>query len=271
MRRTAWVPSGAGDAPLQLLDLEDGRSSINQRKLRRHGLAGWQAETTAGLLAAWDLTPEDGVFFDIGANAGVYALLCRVLWPSMRAIAFEPSPASATAGRRWAGANQVDVVFEQIALSDVDGQAPLYLSEKSDASNSLMAGFRESSEAVTVQLTTVDGYVEREGLAPTVMKIDVERHEPAVLRGAHTTLEAYRPVLVVEMLRGRESKQAGKRLQRLGYEPYRLGPRDCLYWPGPLPARWQPTFDGWLRAVKRCGPRGPGRQKLSTVSRWVDR
>lgn len=270
MRRTAWIPSGVDDAPLQLMDLDDGRSSINQRKLRRHGLAGWQAETTAGLLAAWELTADDGVFFDVGANAGVYALLCRLLWPSMDVIAFEPSPDSVTAGRRWARANHVDVVFEQVALSDSDGQAPLYLSKKSDASHSLVEGFRESSEAVTVELTTTDGYVERQGLAPTVMKIDVERHEPAVLRGAQATLETHRPVVVVEMLGGREAKRAGKRLQRLGYEPYRLGSRDCLYWPGAIPTGWHSTFEGWLRAVQRCGPRAATRRKLATVGKWLD-
>lgn len=271
MRRTAWIPTGVGDAKLQLMDLDDGESSINQRKLARHGLAGWQAETTAGLLAAWDLTADEGVFFDIGANAGVYALLCRLLWPSMRAIAFEPSPASVTAGRRWAQANHAEVVFEQVALSDADGQAPLYLSEKSDASNSLVEGFRESSETVTVELTTVDGYVEREGWAPTVMKIDVERHEPAVLRGAGATLETYRPVVVVEMLGGREPKRAGKGLQGLGYEPYRLSSRDCLYWPGALPSEWQSTFDGWLRAVQRCSPRRVGWRKIAAVGKWLDR
>lgn len=269
MRRTAWVPSGVHDAPLELIDLGDGTSSINQRQLRRHGLAGWQAETTAGLLAAWDLTSEHGVFFDVGANGGVYSLLCRLRWPSMTAIAFEPSPDSVTAGRRWAQANQVEIVFEQVALSDTEGHAPLHLSKKSDASHSLVKGFRESSEALTVELTTVDAYVERTGLAPTVMKIDVERHEPAVLRGAHTTLETHRPVVVMEVL-DRASTRAGKRLQALGYDSHRLSSRDCLYWPGALPSQWQPTYEGWLEAVRRCGPRAVARRQLRAVGRWFD-
>lgn len=258
MRRRAWIPTGVDDAPLTLIDLVDGRSSANQRHLRRRGLAGWQAETTAGLLAAWDLTSKPGVFFDVGANAGVYALLCRLLWPSIRAIAFEPSPPTLDAGLRWAHANEVEVVFEQVAVSDGDGRVPLYLSSKSDASNSLVAGFRKASKTVEVDRITLDGYVEAHGTVPTVVKIDVEQHELAVIRGARQTLEEYRPVVVMEFLKSGEAQKAQKILRDLGYQARRLGSRDRLYWPGTFPTGWDDAFRGWLDAVSRCVPAGSG-------------
>lgn len=257
MRRTARIPTGVGDAPLGSIRLVDARASVNQRQLRRNGLAGWQSATTAGLLTAWDLVAKPGVFFDVGANAGVYSLLCRVLWPSIRAVAFEPSPSTVRAGVQWAGANGVDVVFEQAAVSETDGRAPLYLSKKSDASNSLVAGFREPSATVDVELVTLDGYVERTGVAPTVVKIDVERHEPAVIRGARETLGAHRPVVVMEVLGAGPSgsaRGAHQLLEGLGYQPHDLGSRDRLYWPGRTPTEWDERFAGWLEAVSRCVP-----------------
>lgn len=256
VRHKAWVPTGMDDAPLRRINLVDGRSSINQRQLRRKGLAGWQSATTAGLLAAWDLTAKPGVFFDVGANAGVYSLLCRLLWPSIEAVAFEPAPSILRAGQRWAAANGVEIVFEPLAVSETTGHAPLYLSRKSDASNSLVAGFREPKDTLQVELVTVDRYVETEGVAPTVAKIDVEQHELSVIRGARRTLQEHRPVIVMEFLKTTASHEAHTLLQDLGYRPHRLGPRDRLYWPDQTPARWDETFRGWLRAVNRCVPAG---------------
>lgn len=258
VRHNAWVPTGVDNAPLERIDLVDGRSSVNQRQLRRKGLAGWQSATTAGLLAAWDLTAKPGVFFDVGANAGVYSLLCRLRWPSIEAIAFEPSPETLRAGQRWADANHVDVRFEQLAVSETTGHAPLYVSAKSDASNSLVAGFREPKDTLQVELVTLDCYVEGQGVAPTVVKIDVEQHELSVIRGAPRTLQHHRPVIVMEFLKTAASQEAHTLLRDLGYRPHRLGRRDRIYWPDELPALWHETFRGWLRAVNRCVPAGPG-------------
>lgn len=266
MTRHAWIPTGPDDAPLRAIDLAGGRDSINQRQLRRHGLAGWQATTTAALLTVWDLTARPGAFLDIGANAGIYALLCRLLWPSMETVAFEPSPDTVAAGRGWCEANGAEVTFEQVALSDTDGRGTLYRSSRSDASNSLVPGFREAAGTVPIELLTLDTYVARTELVPTVLKIDVEQHEAAVIRGARTTLAEHRPVVVIELLRTEASRQAHRHLRDLGYRPHRLGARDRLYWPGALPAAWQDCFEGWSRAVARCIPQptpdaGPGRRR----------
>lgn len=253
-RRQAWVPTGPYDAPLRRIDLVDGRSSINQRQLRRHGLAGWQPGTTAGLLAAWELSEKPGTFFDVGANAGVYSLLCRLLWPSITAIAFEPSRPTVEAGRRWASANDVTVTFEPVAVSEVVGEGLLYLSERSDASHSLVSGFRRSSGTAKIELITLDSYVERTARVPTVVKIDVEQHEEEVLRGARRTLERARPAVVIELLGTEGSQRAHELLSDLDYERHPLDTRDRMYWPDSAPARWPEVLHGWRRAVGRCVP-----------------
>jgi FkbM family methyltransferase len=270
--RGALVPTGPHDAPLRRIALGDGRSSINQRQLRRHGLAGWQPGTTAGLLAAWELTPRPGVFLDVGANAGVYSLLCRLLWPWTETVAFEPSPGTVEAGRRWAAANGVAVRFERAALSDHEGEGVLHLSSRSDASHSLVPGFREAVGTLPVDLLTLDGYVERTGREPTVVKIDVEGHEREVLRGARRTLERSRPVVVVELLDLERSREADALLRGLGYVSRRLDRRDHVYWPDAVPARWADTLNGWRRAVDRCVPmRAPPESRSGSAGsriRW---
>lgn len=255
----AWIPTGPGDAGLAEISLGRGRASSDQRQLRRNGLAGWQVATTAGLLAAIELSARPSTFLDIGANAGVYSLLCKRLFPEMDVIAFEPVRATRKAGQRWASANEVQIQFEAIALSDHVGSAPMYVSAKGDASNSLVKGFREASETVTVDVLTLDAYLERTGVMPSVLKIDVEQHEPAVIRGAARALERYTPIIVIEMLKRHgeltdAAREAHLLLEPLGYEARPLEYRDWLYWHGGVPAEFDNRSSAWRVAIERCVP-----------------
>ncbi len=261
-KKRAWVPTGPGDAPLAKIDLKGGTKTINQRQLRRNGLAGWQAPTTAGLLAALELSPRKGAFLDIGANAGIYSLLCKRLWPEMTVIAFEPVPITRRAGLRLAAANEVDIKFESLALSDRTGPGVIYLSSISDASNSLVEGFREPAGTVEVELTTLDAYVKETGVVPSVMKVDVELHEPAVLIGARKTLKRHKPAVVVEMLTDDDelseaARDAHELLTKIGYEGRLLANRDWLYWHRGIPEGFDDRFADWAAAVARCVPISP--------------
>jgi hypothetical protein len=53
--------------------------------------------------------------------------------------------------------------------------------------------------AITVQTITLDQWREQSGLCPGFIKIDVENHEPAVLRGAEQLLRTCRPALLIEI------------------------------------------------------------------------
>jgi hypothetical protein len=55
-----------------------------------------------------------------------------------------------------------------------------------------------STDGMTVRAITVDEYVATTGPPPSVMKLDVEGHEEAVLRGAPATLDRYRPTVLCE-------------------------------------------------------------------------
>ena len=228
----------------------------------------------ATLLTLFEMGGDDLVFFDVGANMGLYALLCASMFEPKAVHAFEPTPSTVEVARRAVRANELDVTVEALALGDRNGSAELHFSPTSDETNSLVEGFQSGQKTVTVPVRRMDDHVAKTGVHPTVMKIDVETHEPAVLAGAIETIERDRPAMVIEVLhrRGRDhgieitSAMAGH-----GYSYYPLGEpgwtaratvkgarggrcQDWLLSPSPLDSDFGERWNMWAAHLAHCGP-----------------
>ncbi len=208
------LPDGARRAQVRWLDIIDETSTAVQRNLRRGGVSGFEPSTMATLLTLFADRPAGFTFFDVGANIGLYGSTCAMLFEPGHVVAFEPTPSTAAVARRIAAANGLDTRVEELALGDEEGEAQLFLSAKSDASNSLVEGFKEAVGTVTVGVTTMDRYVAQSGLVPDVIKIDAGTFEPQILAGAVRTIESSRPAIVVEALR-RGGVDHGKPLNKI--------------------------------------------------------
>lgn len=148
------------------------------------------------------LTDKD-IFFDIGANAGFYALLAN--HKGARVHAFEPFPATfALLQKNARGGMQAHA----LAVSDTDG--PLYM-EKAARS-----GLNHLSEQGTVAVQSIS--LDRFPIVPTIMKVDVEGNEMRVFKGAEQMLRTHMPRIVVE-----GSPEATAFLTGLGYTATLLG------------------------------------------------
>lgn len=260
---TIAAPSPGGE-DLGHLHVAYGKPLFVGRQLHERGLAGWQPATTAALCAAWEIAgPLSPVFFDVGANIGIYALLHSRLWPHGRAVAFEPTPHIATCGGEMTAANGLSVQWERVAVSDNDGEGTLHLSSRSDASNSLVDGHRRAKGILTVPTVTLDTFCDSRGLTPSVVKLDVERHEAAVIRGASRLLDEHRPIVVAELLPGHaEAEEVQQLMMGHGYTARLIEPphhghnggalNDWLFWPGAVPAPFDARFSAWFASVARC-------------------
>jgi FkbM family methyltransferase len=165
-----------------------------------------------------------GDFVDVGAHIGMYSV-AAALAGAGRVLAFEPNPAARdqlSANLELNGCRNVIVTPK--AAGDSDGETLLHVPATPDPSfSSLVPGRFAEGEPVDVAVTTVDREVEAHGLRPTVVKIDVEGGELAVVAGMRRTLEL-RPALVVEV--NEESGRAlATRLSPLGYRAFRVGRR----------------------------------------------
>lgn len=187
----AWVPSENLRERLKRLVFSP-RQQLNRivaRELRR-------GEPELHLIP--DLVDPGRAAIDVGANRGVWA--DRLARHCPKVFAFEPNPKmfaflSAACSR--------NVVAYPLALSDRAGEATLriprtargYSNQQASLTRRADGRFTEFGElrVTTARLDDLD-------LPPCgFLKIDVEGHEAAVVRGARTLIARDRPVLVIEM------------------------------------------------------------------------
>ena len=290
------------------LDLVDPFSSSVQRLIRRSGLASFEPETAAALLALFEQADPDFVFYDVGANIGVYSTMAAAMFRPQAVHSFEPSPTTAEILAKVVRANGGGVTVHECALSATNGKAALFLSPVSDASNSMVEGFREATGEVMVKTRRLDDVIAETGVPPTIIKIDVETHEPAVLTGARETLENHRPHVVVEVLY-RSKQDLGAPINDafagLGYTYYALDTtsqwqvveritgrkgtaRDWLLAPEPLSEDFIERSRHWhekylacdlaanprppiFKSMRRAFERGGSREIISTAARFFRR
>jgi FkbM family methyltransferase len=150
------------------------------------------------------LCRPDGVGLDVGAARGVYSV--QMVDRVSKCIAFEPRPWQAEYLRDLVRYADLPVMVEEVALSDVDGNATLRvpveqqgLSTVESANKLYRADGPDERPIVTVEIKTrkLDAYCEKESIG--FIKIDVEGHEGAVLRGAEAVLRKQRPRLLIEV------------------------------------------------------------------------
>lgn len=139
------------------------------------------------------LARAGSVVIDVGANTGIYSY---ALSGVARVHAFEPFPpcVEILKGLRNRG---VEVHAE--ALSDRPGSATLYIPRINGRLEPGWASFSRPQgevEEVNVPVTTLDSFDFRN---VSLIKIDVEGHEQAVIKGAHATIEREGPALIIEI------------------------------------------------------------------------
>jgi FkbM family methyltransferase len=136
------------------------------------------------------LGPND-VFFDIGANVGLYTLLASQKTNSI--CSFEPLPANLRRLREHLALNNLShVKVLPLALSDLDGEANFEDHADSRSSNTRLCS-TGNAKVIVARLDTL--MAEGKIPAPTVMKIDVEHAELSLLHGAERLISSSRPII----------------------------------------------------------------------------
>jgi len=155
------------------------------RVAARYRHLSWNPEEYQAFRAA---TRAGNVVLDVGANIGAYTLLFgQWVGPSGRVFAFEPGAAARAGLLRHVVLNGLAGRVEVSALA-ASGSVGVSAFDEHGASgvNALCATPTEFTSMVAT--TTLDQFCSERGIAPAVIKIDVEGAEFDVLEGARQTI-----------------------------------------------------------------------------------
>ena len=190
---------------------------------------GWTAfEAPMPLIVALWCRRLRPTFIDIGANTGFYSLLA-LSTGARTAHAFEPVAEIMEVLESNATMSEVRdrLHTHALALSDSEGTTTLYLPTDEhglvESSASLNREFRQRHSATRqVARARLDLVLPPAGWdgRPVVIKIDVESHEPAVLRGAREWLLRARPAVICEILPDADVEAVADQFAEAGYRPF---------------------------------------------------
>jgi FkbM family methyltransferase len=191
---------------------------------------------------------ENAVIVDVGANIGLFSEQLLRQRPTMRALLFEPVGEYFERCRKRFDGN-ANVVVEQIAMGDRNGEAKIWKAGHNYGANSMveeiMFDRRDVSEVnhktvineETIQCRIFADYARENGLEHVdFIKTDTEGYDYAVLRGMLPFIArcAAKPVIFAELLaehyhpHWQEQVDVIQELYQLGYQEVDLGSIDKI-------------------------------------------
>jgi len=138
-------------------------------------------------------TRDKKCLLDIGALFGTFSLTFAS--HGGRVYAIEPSAEPFAILHKNIRLNPAfQITAHQLAFSDENGSMLMRPEWKH-----LVATQERTSDSLEVRRVTLDDFVNEQGIAPDALKIDVEGHELAVLRGGLAYIRSRKPLIFLEV------------------------------------------------------------------------
>ncbi|WP_245421041.1 FkbM family methyltransferase [Phyllobacterium myrsinacearum] len=150
------------------------------------------------------ITPDDGLFIDVGANVGYYSLSLASK-PGFRGkiLAFEPLPHLWNLFSKSIAENRLakTITLHKLALADAPGTMQLNDAEYTinAGATSLVPGSRDTDCTRSTRVETLDAMAKKR--KPDSIKVDIEGAEGLFFAGAAATIAASKPAILVEINR----------------------------------------------------------------------
>jgi FkbM family methyltransferase len=143
--------------------------------------------------------PEGGVFFDVGANLGYFSIL-GATWvgPKGHVFAFEPySPIHALLNRN-VKLNRVCGIVTSVKLACFSSSGEMAMELGNDTGKTHLSESKNGMVEM-VHLITLDEFVKQRAIERIdCIKIDAEGSDFEIIKGARSTIEKFRPVIMLE-------------------------------------------------------------------------
>ena len=151
------------------------------------------------------LAAGDGAFIDVGANIGQTLFKVLAADRNRQYIGFEVQSFCCSLIDQIIELNRLNrCLILPVGLSDRPGVVTLHRSALEDSCATIVPGFRGGGaydRTTAVMVERGDDVLARLGVERVAaIKIDVEGHEPEVLKGLQATVATHRPFVIVEIL-----------------------------------------------------------------------
>jgi FkbM family methyltransferase len=160
------------------------------------------------------------VFYDLGANIGLFTLLAaRLVGVEGTVFSFEPDPVVAARLRRNVERNRFsNVRVVEAGVWSSNGKADFVTADSSSPDRGVgrFVTGESGASGTPIPCVTLDDFA-KNSLAPDAIKCDVEGAEVEALRGAEMLLRTHRPWIVCEMHSESNEQRSREFLLRLGY------------------------------------------------------
>ncbi len=168
------------------------------------GFENYEKESKLELL---EHIPQEGVFYDIGANIGLFSYFIALKRPKAKFFCFEPEPVVFNCLKKsFSHLDASQVKIFNSAVGTVEESRKLFKSDINDGGHTLvkeLIGDEERADQRVVEVINLDQRFQKGELpAPDAIKIDVEGFELEVLKGISTMVRTARPSLLIECSNG---------------------------------------------------------------------
>ena len=137
-------------------------------------------------------------FIDVGASVGEMAIPMAAHKKVRQVTAFEPQPQCALSIKKSAQLNNLtNILVVPCAVSEKSGMIN-FAATLNNPTAASVSSFNESPESHNVPCVTIDETIAPKNYNQTIILIDVEGHEPSVLRGAIKLINTLHPLIIFE-------------------------------------------------------------------------
>lgn len=140
---------------------------------------------------------------DIGANIGWYSVIfSKLVGSEAKVICFEPTKYFSSVLKKNLDSNSIkNCVLYNYGLSDKKKSVDIVIGESSASMHSFGNIVNQRRETIELRsLDSIIGELKLENIR--FIKVDIDGHEPAFLKGAMRTIKKYNPLILLEVFHG---------------------------------------------------------------------
>jgi FkbM family methyltransferase len=182
----------------------------------------YERELLQGMCAL--VKDKNGIALDIGANIGNHSLFFSKHFDAV--ISFEPVPNNCLLLKANLFLNQIqNITLIEKALSDTNTKMGIDKGNSRNTNNTISqldANEVNAMNQIMVDVVVGDAELESLNLTQkiTLIKIDVEGHEPFVVAGLRKTISSHQPIVYWEAFSKDEAEKTKALLMEMGYSNF---------------------------------------------------